>query len=52
MILLGLLTHFVLTELKPLESSGVTAYEVIIYVWVFSLVCQEIKQVCKKIAQN
>ena len=55
MILLGLFTHFVLTELKPLDSdgiSGVTVYEWIIYVWVFSLGCQEVKQVCDEISSK
>ena len=49
-ILLLLFTHFVLTELKPLASDGmsvVSVYEWIIYIWVFSLVCQEIEQVCE-----
>ena len=49
-ILLWLLTHFVLTELKPLASdgiSGISVYEWTIYIWMFALVSQEIEQVCQ-----
>ena len=51
LLFLGLFTHFVLTELKPLNSdglSGITVSEWIIYVWMFSLASQEIEQVSKQ----
>ena len=49
MILLVLFTHFVLTELKPLDGNGVqeiTPYEWLIYIWMLSFTVQEAKQVC------